>query len=45
MINQSYKPNVLLEIIGLIAFILGVATGNIWFAAILLIIGIAGQLL
>lgn len=45
MINRSYKPNIFVEIIGFIIFILGVCTGNLLFFGILLIIAITSQFL
>ncbi len=44
MINQSYKPNLLLEILWLISFILGIYTGNPIFIALLIFVFICNQI-
>lgn len=45
MINKSYKPNIILEILGYAALIGGVITANPIFVVLLIFIFIANQML
>ena len=45
MLNVSYKPNIFVELMGLITFIIAVITGNLFCVGILFIIAIISQFL